>query len=97
LYVWKYTFKITNKEHGIKRATLKLILEEDKEDLTTRQIISKFYKEDTKNGSPIFEIISNDMFPMDETLLPIFKRKVMSYIGQQVKNLEKSKLVKYEF
>jgi hypothetical protein len=34
---------------------------------------------------------------MDETLLPIFKRKVMSYIGQQVKNLEKSKLVKYEF
>ena len=38
LYVWKYTFKITNKEYGIKRATLKLILEEDKETLTDKEM-----------------------------------------------------------
>jgi len=97
LYVWKYTFKITNEEHKIKKTTLKLILEQDKEDLTTRQIISKFYKEDTKVKSPVFEIICNDMFPIDETLLPIFKRKVVSFISQQVKNLEKPKLIKDEF
>lgn len=97
LYVWKYTFKITNKKFGIKKATLNLVLEQDKEDLTTRQIISKFYKEDTNNKEPIFEVICNDMFPMEETLLPIFKRKVVSYINQQVKNLEKPSLVKDEF
>lgn len=97
LYVWKYTFKTTNKKFGIKKATLNLVLEQDKEDLTTRQIISKFYKEDTNNKEPIFEVICNDMFPMEETLLPIFKRKVVSYINQQVKNLEKPSLVKDEF
>jgi len=34
---------------------------------------------------------------MEETLVPIFKRKVVSYINQQVKNLEKPSLVKDEF
>lgn len=93
LYVWKYTFKTENKT-GIRKASLKLILTTSKEDLTSRQIISKFYKEDKKNKLPVFEILCNDMFPVQETLLPIFKRKVVGYINQQVNTIEKINLIK---
>lgn len=38
---------------------------------------------------PLFEIISNNKFPMNQTLIPMIKRKIVSYILQSVhpKNL----------
>jgi succinate dehydrogenase flavin-adding protein (antitoxin of CptAB toxin-antitoxin module) len=87
LYVWKYTTRTVVKKDSITKTTIKLILEEDKKDLTITQIISKFYKEDktdVKTKVPIFEVLCSDMFPLNETLVPIFKRKILSYINQQV-------------
>ena len=67
--------------------------------MTIPQIISKFYKEDKtdiKTKVPVFEVLCTDMFPLNETLVPIFKRKVLSYINQQNNGFKtEKKLLKY--
>ena len=35
--------------------------------------------------TPVFEMKVSDEYPMDETLIPLFKRKLMSYILQTVR------------
>jgi hypothetical protein len=61
------------------------------EDLTVPEIIETF---STWNQTeyfkelPIFEIQSSQNFPMEQTLVPIMKRKIMTYIFQIV-NSEK--------
>jgi glutamate/tyrosine decarboxylase-like PLP-dependent enzyme len=37
---------------------------------------------------PMFEVISNNKFPLEETLIPIIKRKVFGYIYQTVPTKE---------
>jgi hypothetical protein len=59
------------------------------DDLTIIQLISKFsktYKDKKEKDCPIFEIICNQIFPLNETLLPIFKRKVSTIINQTVRD-----------
>ena len=53
------------------------------------QIISKFstWTEEEIKVSPVFEMISQGDFPIQETLLPLFKRKLISHI-----NLSKIKI-----
>jgi hypothetical protein len=56
--------------------------------LTIPEIISTFSKTYEKNDEvdyPIFEVFCSDVFPLEQTLVPIFKRKVLSYINQSVK------------
>ena len=61
------------------------------EDLTVPEIVETF---STWNQTeyfkelPIFEIQSSQNFPMEQTLVPIMKRKIMTYIFQIV-NSEK--------
>ena len=57
-------------------------------DLTIIKIISKFstnYKKEKKHMLPVFELKGNEMFPLEETLLPIFKRKVLNIVIQSKK------------
>ena len=61
----------------------------DCEDLTITQLISKFsktYKDKKEKDYPIFEIMCNQIFPLNETMLPLFKRKVSTIINQTVKD-----------
>jgi hypothetical protein len=37
---------------------------------------------------PLFEITTNNKFPMEETLIPMIKRKVVNYILQSVPTKE---------
>jgi hypothetical protein len=56
--------------------------------LTIPEIISTFSKTYEKNNEvdyPIFEVFCSDVFPLEQTLVPIFKRKILSYINQSVK------------
>jgi hypothetical protein len=56
--------------------------------LTIPEIISTFSKTYEKNNEmdyPIFEVFCSDIFPLKETLVPIFKRKILSYINQNIK------------
>jgi hypothetical protein len=57
-------------------------------DLTMPEILSKFsktYEKNKESNFPIFEVLCHDIFPLEETLVPIFKRKILSYINQQGK------------
>lgn len=85
LYIWQYTTKKVYKVENQTKTHLKQIFEGDKGDLTVEEIISTFSKTYEKNGEkscPIIEVKCSNIFPLKETLLPIFKRKILSYINQ---------------
>jgi hypothetical protein len=54
--------------------------------LTIPKIISNFavWNVDNRTKLPVFELTSKVDYPIEETLLPIFKRKVLSYINQSI-------------
>jgi hypothetical protein len=41
------------------------------------------FDDDIKSKLPVFEMICEGDFPIEETLLPLFKRKVINYINQK--------------
>ena len=88
LYIWKYTTKKVYKSNNQTKTTLDAIYYGEKLDLTIPEILSKFSKTYEKNKEvnyPIFEVFCHEIFPLEETLVPIFKRKILSYINQQGK------------
>jgi hypothetical protein len=88
LYIWKYTTKKVYKSNNQTKTTLSAIYYGEHLDLTIPEILSKFsktYEKNKESDYPIFEVLCNDIFPLEETLVPIFKRKILSYINQQVK------------
>lgn len=94
LYVWQYTTKKVYKTNNQTKTHLKQIYKGTPEELTAEKIISMFSKTYEKNNEksyPIFEVNCNSMFPLKETLLPIFKRKILSYINQQKDKTVESK------
>ena len=93
IYVWKYTRRKTKGSDMFTKTNIKLIYKEPVSDLTIQEIVSNFLVSQNKSKNhklPIFEVICNEMFPLEETLIPIFKKKIMAYIVQSLKN-EKSK------
>jgi hypothetical protein len=47
---------------------------------------------------PLFEITTNNKFPMEETLIPMIKRKIVGYLTQSIplkdfKHFDSSKLI----
>ena len=59
------------------------IYEGEKNNLTPTKIITTFSELEDKKKLPVVEMISNGEFPLEETLLPLFKRKLISYIEQK--------------
>ena len=85
-YIWRYVTKKVYKTKNQQRTDLTLIFEDDLKDLSVPEVISKFsktYEKNKENESPVFEVFCNNEFPLEETLLPIFKRKILSYINQK--------------
>jgi succinate dehydrogenase flavin-adding protein (antitoxin of CptAB toxin-antitoxin module) len=94
IYIWKYTTKRVYKTKGQTKTSTKLIYYGEQGDLTIQEILSNFsktYVKDNEDGYPIFEVISKDIYPIEETLLPISKRKIVSFISQQ-NNYKKTKI-----
>lgn len=88
IYIWRYSKRKVNKIPNQYRTKIEIIYQGEKEVLTISELLFKFsetYKSKKEDKYPIFEIVCNDEFPMNETLVPLFKRKVMSYIAQSVK------------
>jgi hypothetical protein len=53
--------------------------------LTIPKIINTFSQWNVGDDQPslsVFEMKCDDIFPINETLLPLFKRKLITYIGQ---------------
>jgi hypothetical protein len=91
LYIWKYSIRKNRKTDTQPKTNLKLIHETEDLNLTVNDFILNFLSKDVKlktHKYPLFEVICNDVFPLEETLVPIFKRKVLSYISQTVKKEE---------
>lgn len=92
VYIWQYTTRRIYKTNGQTKTSLKLIFEGEQNNLTISEIISKFSKTYEKNNEstyPVFEVFCSDVFPLEQTLLPIFKRKILSYIHQSEKVVRK--------
>lgn len=85
LYVWEYQIKKLKRDDFNNKTIMNLIYEGGPEDLTLVNIIDThstfnnnlYYKE-----LPIFELKSLQDFPIEQTLVPIMKRKLLSYILQ---------------
>jgi hypothetical protein len=70
-----------------------LLYENSPEDVTLSSIIetnSSFVKTKNYKTFPVFEMQCSQDFPMEQTIVPIMKRKIMAYIFQII-NLSKTK------
>ena len=86
IYVWEYQIK-KGRKNSVDKTQLTKIYEEHPDNTTLLSIIeqhSKFNNTDYYKDLPVFEMICNQDFPMEQTIIPIMKRKVMAYIFQIV-------------
>lgn len=87
IYLWEYQIKRDRKNPKTNKTTIKLIYENTIEDVTLSSIIesySSLCKLKNCKSLPVFEMKCNQEFPMEQTLVPIMKRKVMSHIFQTI-------------
>jgi hypothetical protein len=93
LLVWEYEIKKVKGDEVNSQTELKLIYEGDPKELTLLKILetfSKWNKTEKYSHLPVFEIQSTQNFPIESTLIPMIKRKIMAYVYQIV-NIEKIK------
>jgi hypothetical protein len=87
VFVWEYNIKKLAKNSQTNKNYLKLIYEGSFKERTLTKIISEHttWKEDEGfKLLPVFEAKTNQKFPMQETLIPMIRRKIMAYIFQIV-------------
>lgn len=94
LYVWNYEIKPAAKNSPENKVICDLIYSDEKNNLTIKEIININYPDEKTEISklPIFEMSCGGEFPIENTLLPLFKRKLISYVNQ--KKMVKSYLEK---
>lgn len=87
IYVWEYKISKIIPELNEYNNDLNLIYSGNKKEHTFNEILEKYstFGEKEQKQSPVFEMKSSEEYPMDETLIPLFKRKLMSYILQTVR------------
>jgi hypothetical protein len=91
LFLWEYQIKKPKGENHSDKTYLNLIYEGPLTNsgiTETIDLFSTWNETDYYKELPIFEVKTQQDFPMDQTLVPIMKRKVMAYIFQVV-NIEK--------
>lgn len=85
-YIWEYTIKKFTPELDEYYTDLNLIYSGEKKGAKLNDILAE---KTTFNSNfktlPIFNVKTDNEYPLFETLLPIFKRKMVSYILQSVK------------
>ena len=85
LYVWELEIKKTRVDKNSQKSYMKLIYENNPKDLTLSTILSTFSKWTTNKNFdeiPVFEAKSKQLLPLESTLVPIIKRKVLALIYQ---------------
>lgn len=91
IFIWEFEIKKPDNEIGNNKTYLKLIYHTVPNEETLSSIIETFSswtEDESYKDLPVFEMRCQNDFPMEETFLPIMKRKLMAYIFQIV-NLEK--------
>lgn len=93
VYVWEYQIKKDRKNPNTNKTTIKLIYNNQPGSETLVSIIennSSFTKNKKYKSFPVFEMTCNQDFPMEQTIIPIMKRKILAYI-YQILNFNKIK------
>jgi hypothetical protein len=91
LFVWEYQIKKSKTDSQNNKTYLNLIYDGTVKEFTITNILDTFSTWNTTNfykGLPIFEVKISQVFPMEQTMIPIMKRKIMAYVFQVV-NFEK--------
>jgi hypothetical protein len=83
-----FIFEFRNRKYkNITTTKINLISKTDKSDFLPLMIIQNYLNDNDKlSNTPVFEVILRKDYPMEETLIPIIKRKILSYVTQS-KNL----------
>jgi hypothetical protein len=86
-HVWEYAIKKETKTNPQKMINVKSIYSEHLNDLTISKIINRFssFSSVDKKTGPVFHMTSRGVFPLEETLLPMFKRRIAGHISQTKK------------
>jgi hypothetical protein len=93
ILVWEYDIRKIKGDEINSKTYLNLIFEDSPIDLTLPTILDNFSTWNSKpyyQDLPVFEMKNTQDFPMEATLIPIVKRKIMAYVYQVV-NFEKIK------
>lgn len=86
-YVWEYNIDIMDLKNNEYKLKFNLIYSDKKGNLTIQQILNNFSKMEKEQIkiAPIFSMKTSNEFPLNETMLPIFKRKILTYTLQTIK------------
>ena len=91
LMVWEYEIKKPKGDTHNNKTYINLIYDNILDGMTLTSVIetyTKWNQTDSYKDLPIFEMKCSQKLPMEQTIIPIMKRKLMAYIFQIV-NLEK--------
>ncbi len=86
LYVWEYHIKRPKNFNFSTKTSLKLIFEGSQTESSISDIIenlSTFSEKVNVKDLPIFETKSSQDFPMEQTFIPIMRRKITAYTLQE--------------
>jgi len=89
--IWEFEIKAPDDEPMNHKIYIRRLYESEPNETTLVSIIENFSswnEDDNCKEFPIFEVRATQDFPMEQTFIPIMKRKIMAYIFQIV-NLEK--------
>lgn len=90
VYVWEYEIRKEKEDEVNNKTYLNKIFEGTKSGLSINSIVNTFSTWNEIEGFenlPIFEVKTNQDFPMEATFIPLMKRKIMTYVFQIV-NME---------
>lgn len=99
--VWEFRFEKNRITKGETKMIMDLIWEGDPQGLKIFDIClesSSWDNVEDIEKLPLFEITTNNKFPMEETLIPMIKRKIVGYLTQSIplkdfKHFDNSKLI----
>lgn len=84
-HIWKYKISKPTIKKPLNKNTFEKIYTGELANNTIVSLIQQSLEEGVNINEPIFQIKTKQNFPMDETLVPLFKRKVTGYIFQSSK------------
>jgi hypothetical protein len=94
IHVWEYQINELAPNIDEYNIKINLIYEGNKKELSLNKVIEEYssFTERESKIAPVFDFKSTKEYPIDETLLPLFKRRLLAHIYQSKKVVPVKKL-----
>jgi hypothetical protein len=91
IHVWEYIINELAPNIDEYNVKINLIYEGNKKELSLNKVIEQYssFTEKESKIAPVFDFKSTKEYPIDETLLPLFKRRLLAHIYQSKKTPSK--------